>query len=505
MGGSWIQTSSTHLNKIYIPCGTYSKSEVCVACAVIACVSKRSGVDLRAEAVVGLRALNHRGEQAHGIAFLNGGEKVESRRELGLVNPAIVSNVKIHDMFIGHTRYSTSSASDIEHAQPFVFEREGMSYAISHNGNISNDHALGRELGINKHNASDTYVLGELIGNSLVKPESELANSLRKDLVRAVGSYSLALLVGGREPRVIAIRDRFGYMPLCVGENEKGFFVASEDVALGPNYLDAKSLRQIRPGEMVTITSKGVRIDKLFEPELHICMFQFVYMCRPDSTVEGRVVSEVRQELGKIIGMNYKPEIDFVVPVPDSGMPLAFGYSEVTGVPIKLGLVKDRYISQRSFMQSDIVEVKKMVRAKHNPNLGAVSGKRILLVDDSMVRGSTMRRIIEDLRGTRENPGASEIYAAFGCPPVTSQCPNGIDFYNDQLIARPHMALGHLGLSDTVAREIGANGIFYPTIENLTQGIGIPKERLCLGCLTGKYVEKITFENEDQRRNGKHA
>lgn len=468
-----------------------------MGCAVVGIVSKDPGVNLTSQTVTGLKALQHRGEQSHGIASLTPDGKVAVRKELGLVREQFYADLEAKGLAIGHTRYLTSSTNDIRNAQPLVFQKDGLSYAISHNGNIANDSKIKKRLRLRQEGISDTYVLGELIGRSLRKPEAELVESLRENLSGVVGSYSIALLLGGKEPKIIAMRDKYGIMPLSVGENEKGFFIASESIAL--EYLNANhsSIRDVNPGEMITITSRGMTVDKIFDPQPQICMFQFVYMCREESVINGVGVEEARNRIGMIIGRHYKPDVDFAVAIKDAGSSYANGYSATSGIPLRNALVKDRYGTGRAFMQNEASERELLLHIKHSVVRHSIKGKKVVLIDDSSVRGDTFMEIIKIAR----EAGAEEVHVLLGCPPIIDQCSYGVDFYREQLIARPFREMSHTAINRMVADKLGADSLYYPTIHQLVAGIGgIPYEDLCLSCLTGRYVQNVTFGGEKERK-----
>lgn len=458
-----------------------------MACGVLGIVLKNEDEDLRTYAKVGLGALNHRGEDSHGVAFLNR-KKVVTGKETGLVRDSkLFDREMLSGMLIGHTRYITSSSSCIQNAQPIRLATDsGVQYAISHNGNISNDADLKSFLRIDRTGISDTVVLGTLLGRSISK-YPDIFDAMREDLDRAVGSYSLAILIGGKNPKLIATRDRFGYMPLFFGQNDRGFFVASEPVALSSDRLDAPC-RPIAPGELLVMDKKGVETYQLFESkQRQFCMFQWVYMCRPDSQFEGTNVYEARENMGFRIANNYRPDVDCVVPIPDSGVSLGYGYSNATGVPIRMGLVKDRYESKRSFMQGNQQARVAVVSKKLSAIREVLAGKRVLLTDDSIVRATTIARTIKKVRAA----GAVAVHVAVSCPPIISECYYGVDIYNNELAAREHMGKPLKEIDRLIAKKVGADSIYYPTIKHLVHSIGIRERDLCLSCLNGKYVQQI--------------
>lgn len=472
-----------------------------MACGVLGVVLNEKSERLHANAKVGLSILNHRGETSHGLSFLdeiNGVPQLVTRKSMGLVKDSKIFNDSISGrVLIGHTRYTTSSGSNLNNAQPIRFvSKSGVEYAVSHNGNIANSGELKAMLRIEEKGISDTVILGTLLGESLTAPEMNPA-SIKAELGKAVGSYSLVALVASKDPKIIAIRDSYGYMPLSVGSNQEGVFVASESLAFGKKYLNAIH-RPIEPGEMVVISqSDGISSYRLFpHQQRQHCMFQWIYMCRPESVFEGSLVYEVRKRLGLKIAEHYKPDVDFFVPVPDSGNAVSCGYGQANRIPMEGALVKDRYERKRSFMQESHAHREIVVKNKLNVIGAVVEGKRILLIDDSLVRGLTMSNLIFDLRAE----GAKEVHVAFSCPPIISQCYFGIDFYNQDLVARAFSSGGQEQMNIEIAKLIGADSVYYTTIDDLAWAIGLPRSSLCISCLTGEYVQDVKPESEASRK-----
>jgi amidophosphoribosyltransferase len=467
-------------------------------CGVLGIVLKEDSEKLGIYAKIGLGTLNHRGEDAHGISFFNPQKgQVETIKSLGLVRDCRFFDKPISGSFlIGHTRYRTSSTDSLENAQPIQFAlSDGKNAAIAHNGNLTNDkEILKDELRSSQEGVSDTRVLGMLLGKSL--RNVNVVESVREALRKVRGSYSITMLVEDNEPGIVAVKDPYGYMPLRVGSNEEGFFVASESVAFDRKYLNAKS-REMAPGEMVMINKRGIVSYQLFESERkQHCMFQPIYMCRPDSVFEGSGVSAIRERLGYEIGTNYKPNVHMVLPVPESGLPISFGYSQATGIPVHMGIVRDRYESGRSFMQDNQEKRESVASKKFNIVSEIVNGKSVVLVEDSVVRGTTMRGLIAELRYC----GAIEVHVAFACPPIVSECRYGIDFYNKNLIARPFKDRPRDEMNREIAKIIQANSVYYQTIDGMVNAIGVKKENLCLSCLTGVYVQPGSFSSEEDRK-----
>jgi amidophosphoribosyltransferase len=295
----------------------------------------------------------------------------------------------------------------------------------------------------------------------------------------------------------MAIRDPLGYMPLSVGKNEEGFFVASESVAFGSKYLNAAS-RSVEPGELVIIDKNGMESHQLFErKEKQFCMFQFVYMCRPESVVEGKNVHTVRKRLGAEIAKHYRPEVDMLVPIMESGFSVTMGASQETGIPMDMGVAKDRNVTGRSFMDNEQQSREKIVKKKLNVIPEVVRGKSVWMLDDSLVRGTTMAGLVREVREAE----SKEIYLALSCPPIVSPCIYGIDFYKEQLIARPLIGKDPEMIDKAVGEKIGVDGLYYQRIDGLVEAIGLPKEQLCLSCLTGVYKQPVIFKSEEERKS----
>jgi amidophosphoribosyltransferase len=485
-----------------------------MGCGVLAVVLNKEGRMLEDCVKTGLKALQHRGETSCGVSFGRmRGFGLETRKSMGLVSGSSIFNAPIvGDMAIGHTRYTTSSGANIQNAQPIeLTSKSGIKYAISHNGNIANSEELRSMLRL-PEGISDTVILGHLLGESLCASELN-HDAIRAELDKALGSYSLAIAISGPDSKVIAIRDPLGYMPLSVGSNQDGFFVASETVAFGPKYLNAIN-REVKPGEMVVITNAGMSSYQLLvhKPPLvgesplldawrmdilgQFCTFQAPYMMNAASKIGGQNVYVIRERIGSRIAQVHRPKVDFVVPVPDSGRSVANGYSQASGLSIREGLLKDRYEGKRGFMQDGQEKREEVINKKLNVIDAVVEGKNILVMDDSLVRGSTAKRTVYDLRAA----GAREVHMAFSFPPVVSQCYYGIDFYDAQLAARPYRNMPPEELNAAIATLIDANSVYYATIEDLVYAIGQPRSQLCVACLTEKYVQDIKSQTEEFRK-----
>jgi amidophosphoribosyltransferase len=421
----------------------------------------------------GLFALQHRGQESAGIAVSDKG-RLTVLRDMGLVTQ-VFDEQKLHglrgDAAIGHTRYSTTGSTHWANAQPLIQRGRGRTVALGHNGNLVNAAELREELaadGITLTTTSDTEVIGALIANDTGPLEEAVANSMG----RLEGAFSVVALA---HDKLIGIRDRFGFRPLCLGRSDDGdWILASETCAL--DLVGAKLEREIEPGELVLIDDKGVHSRQVAEPSHRaLCIFEFFYLARPDSRLEGIEVHGARVRMGERLAEEAPADADLVMPIPDSGTPAAIGFSRASGIPFSEGLIKNRYVG-RTFIQPDQGLREQGVKLKFNP-LGEVAGKRIVAVDDSIVRGNTTRKIVQMLF----EAGAAEVHIRVSAPPVISQCYYGIDFaQEDELIASSRTV-------EEIRRHIGATSLAYLSLEGLQQATRRPESDLCRACLTRDY------------------
>lgn len=430
-----------------------------------------------------LRALQHRGQESAGIATHS--DRIRCSKGMGLVHevfpdgPAELPG----NIGIAHVRYSTTGASKLENAQPVVASSQMGDIALAHNGDIVNADRIRRELkkqGWAFITSTDSEVLIRLLANEIA-PAGDLVRATRNLMRMIVGSYSLVVLL---PDRILAIRDPLGIKPLCLGRlpGGEGYIAASETVAL--DVLGAEFVREVNPGELVELTASGLRSHTILRSShtAH-CMFEWVYFARPDSLFAGKYVFDVRWCFGRKVAEEKPVEADIVVPVPDSGRTHAQGYSEASGLPYVEGLMKNRYIGRTFILPTR--EAREMnVQLKLNAIRSRVAGKRVVLVDDSIVRGTTTGKIVELLR----RAGATEVHVRIGSPPIRAPCYLGIDMKTrDQFVATDRTEAD-------IARIIGADSVGYLSIDGLVECIGIPKSDLCLGCLTGEYPLEIPGE-----------
>lgn len=449
-------------------------------CGVVGAYSKR-GEAVAPYIYRGLLALQHRGQESSGI-YVASPSGVEGFKGLGFVHEALSGRVEglRGRCGIGHVRYSTTAGSSLEEAQPLAYEAEGRRFAIAFNGTISNYLELRGELeaeGVRFKTFTDTEVLAALLARSLREAGWDYMEALRLCAERLEGAYSLVALSHLGE--LYAARDPLGFKPLSLGLSEEELYVAaSETCAL--DTLSCRLMHHVEPGEAVRVYDGGVEVKRLKASSRHArCMFEYVYFARPDSELDGVWVYEARVRIGRELGERFPAEADVVIPVPDSGRAAAQGYSEATGLPLVEGLMKNRYVGRIFIMPGERNRVE-MVRVKLNPVKPLVKGRRVALIDDSIVRGTTMRHVVGLLR----EAGAREVHVRVSCPPIVSGCYMGIDFpTRRELIASTRSV-------EEVGRFIGADSLHYNSLEGLIKGIGLPSSELCLACLTGEYPIK---------------
>ena len=438
-----------------------------------------------------LQALQHRGQESCGITTLDGLYELRTHKAMGLIDqvfdPSIIAKLRGR-VGIGHTRYSTSAGSTEENAQPQVVMGASGGIALAHNGNIPNTNELMDELkakGWAFYSGNDTEVVVRLLANKLTKNDGDAVEAIKETMGQLQGSYAFAILIGGE---LYAVRDPWAIKPLCLGRLPNGFMAASESVAL--DVVGATFLRDLRPGEVVRIRAAGVEtVAELPAEKPARCFFEYVYFARPDAYMDGRLNHEVRERIGQVLAREAPAQADIVVPVPDSGRSHAQGYSEGSGIPYVEALMKNRYVHRTFIMPTQ--EAREMsVRLKLNPMRHILEGKRIVLMDDSIVRGTTMKRIVQMCR----DAGAKEVHVRIGCPPIVAPCYLGIDMNNrDQLVA------AHMPVED-IRQTIGADSLAYISIPGLVEALRFAEEELCLGCVTGKYPVQVPGE---RTREGK--
>ena len=425
----------------------------------------------------GLYALQHRGQEAAGIA-VSDGTTVVVYKDLGLVaqvfDEPTLETLRGH-LAIGHCRYSTTGSGTWENAQPsFRPTGQGGGIALGHNGNLTNTAELARLVqriygGLDGMGATtDSDLVTSLLA---ARPDMSLEAAALEVLPQLRGAFSLTFM---DEHTLYAARDGHGVRPLVLGRLERGWVVASETAAL--DIVGASFVREVEPGELVAIDEHGIRSHRFAEATPHVCLFEYVYLARPDTTISGRSVHETRVEVGRSLAHEAPVDADLVIPVPESGTPAAVGYAEASGIPYGLGLVKNAYVG-RTFIQPSQTIRQLGIRLKLNPLPDVIRGKRLVVVDDTIVRGNTQRALVRMLR----EAGATEVHVRISAPPVTWPCFYGIDFASKaELIAN--------GLETSeICASIGADSLAYMSIDGLIAASRQPADRLCTACFTGSY------------------
>jgi amidophosphoribosyltransferase len=429
----------------------------------------------------GLYALQHRGTESAGIATSDG-ERILIFKDMGLVSQVFtegdLATLK-GNLAIGHCRYSTTGSSTWVNAQPTLRPTKYGTLALAHNGNLTNTGDLAELVQKLEGSATsmsgvttDTEIMTALIA---LQDEKNVEASALAVLPQLEGAFSLVFM---DEHTLYAARDRHGVRPLVLGKLETGWVVASESAAL--DIVGAAFVREIEPGEFVAIDSNGVRSQRWAEAQPKGCLFEYVYLARPDTTIAGSGIHKTRVAIGAQLAREAPAEADLVIPVPESGTPAAIGYAKESGIPFGLGLVKNSYVG-RTFIQPSQTIRQLGIRLKLNPLREIIEGKRIVVVDDSIVRGNTQRAIVRMLR----EAGAREIHVRISSPPVKWPCYYGIDF-----ATRAELIANGLEVEE-IRRSIGADSLGYVSLDGLISATQVPSERLCSACFTGEYPIRI--------------
>ena len=441
------------------------------------------GEDVANLTYYGLYALQHRGQEAAGMAISDGRSTVVFK-ELGLVSQVFdeqtLSSLKGH-IAVGHCRYSTTGACTWENAQPtFRTTASGSGIALGHNGNLVNTAELRDEVvallskkGSAKQARMQTSTDSDLLTELLVADAADIGveEAAMRVLPRVRGAFSL---VFSDEHTLYAARDPHGVRPLVLGRLERGWVVASETAAL--DIVGATMVREVEPGELLAIDADGMRSSRFAAPEPKGCVFEYVYLARPDTTISGRSVHAARVEIGRRLAEEHPVDADLVIPVPESGTPAAIGFAQGSGIPYGQGLVKNGYVG-RTFIQPSQTIRQLGIRLKLNPLRDVIRGKRLVVVDDSIVRGNTQRALVRMLR----EAGAVEVHVRIASPPVRWPCFYGIDF-----ATRAELVAGALD-TEGVRRSIGADTLGYVSLEGLISASEQPRSRLCAACFDGEY------------------
>lgn len=443
-------------------------------CGVFAVYGESESFDAAAVTHNALFSLQHRGQESAGIV-VSDGETISVRKGMGLVRQVFteedIRSLNGH-LAIGHVRYSTAGESLLVNAQPIHARCSLGPIALAHNGNIANAAELISELtsaGAVFQSTSDTEIIVNLLARA---GRPSIAEALREACLKMTGSYSLVLLTHNS---VSAIRDPMGNRPLCLGRMAGAYMIASESCALST--VGAKFLRDIEPGELVTIDADGLHSVKLLESKKRaVCAMEYIYFARPDSQIDGKVMHLVRKEMGRQLARESKIEADLVIPVPDSGWSTALGFAEASGIPIDIGLNVNRYVG-RTFIQPKQELRNRGVTLKLTPIDAVIRGKRIAIIDDSIVRGTTSSVLVSLLR----EAGASEVHMLISSPPWRYACYYGIDVpAAKELVASSHSI-------EEIRRFINADSLHYLSLDGLYAAIGRPADEICVACFTGDY------------------
>jgi amidophosphoribosyltransferase len=438
------------------------------------------GVDVARITFFGLYALQHRGQESAGIATADG-KKVYLHTSMGLVSQVFTEDelAQLHGhIAIGHTRYSTTGSSRACNAQPILIEANSTTMALAHNGNIVNAKFLSDELsqqGYTFATTTDSEIIANLVMSST---ERNPVDKIRYAMRRLQGAYSLVILT---KDKLIGVRDPMGVRPLCLGTIDGGWVIASESCALG--HVGAQFIREIEPGEIVVINKHGVRSFTEESTRKALCIFEYIYFARPDSVIQGKLLYSARQAMGKILAREYPIDADLVMGVPDSATAAGIGYAVASGIPYCEGLIKNRYVG-RTFIEPDQRLRDLGVKLKFNPLAETIVGKKLIVVDDSIVRGTTTPKVVAMLK----RAGAKEVHLRICSPPIRHPCFFGVD-----MATRWELIAAQKTIPE-IREAIGADSLGYISIEGLIEAVGLPKDMFCLACFTGDYPIPVQLE-----------
>jgi amidophosphoribosyltransferase len=439
-----------------------------------------SGINVAQATFFALFALQHRGQESAGIAVTDGnGIRIHTR--MGLVSQAFtetdLSLLKGY-IGIGHNRYSTTGSSKPMNAQPIIAKSEEMTIALAHNGNIINSKPLRDELqerGYHFHTSSDSEVIANLI---LASPGQNCQKKIEYAMHRLQGAYSLVILT---ENELIGVRDSFGVRPLCLGTIDSGWSIASESCAL--DHIGAQFIREIEPGEIVVIDSQGVKSFKKGDGKKALCIFEYIYFARPDSIIQGKLLYPTREAMGRILAEEHPVDADFVMGVPDSATAAGIGYSNASGIPYCEGLLKNRYVG-RTFIEPDQRIRELGVQLKFNPLSRIIAEKRLVVVDDSIVRGTTTPHVVSMLK----KAGAAEVHLRICAPPIRYPCFFGVDMATKWELIAARKTIPE------IREYLGADSLGYLSLNGLIRAVDLPRDIFCLACFTGVYPVPVQIE-----------
>ena len=450
------------------------------ACGVVGVYAR--GEEAARATFFGLYALQHRGQESAGIAASDG-RSIRVHTEMGLVGQAFqeydLSRLPGY-ISIGHTRYSTTGSSNISNAQPIISEGPEVEIALGHNGNVINAVDLKNEMsqwGLNFNSSADSEIIAHLVSNA---PVTEWSDRCAYVMRKLQGAYSLVIMT---KDKLFGVRDPLGVRPLCVGKVNGGWVVASESCAL--DHIGAEFVREVEPGEAIQIDDDGLKTlyKKKVEGQLGTCIFENIYFARPDSLLDGQLVYSSRMAMGAELAKEFPVNADVVIGVPDSATAAAVGYSQQSGIPFTEGLVKNRYVG-RTFILPDQRLRELGVRRKLNLLPQILEGKKVVVVDDSIVRGTTTPHVVSLLR----KGGATEVHLRICAPPIVSPCHFGVDMATkDELIAGSRSV-------EEIKQFVGADSLGFLSNEGLLKAVSGQKERYCMGCFTGNYPIPVQLE-----------
>jgi amidophosphoribosyltransferase len=449
------------------------------ACGVFGVYAR--GEDVARLTFFGLYALQHRGQESAGIA-VSDGEGISCYKEMGLVSQVFdeekLSRLKGH-IAVGHSRYSTTGSSLISNAQPILVDSRIGTIALAHNGNLVNSLELDKEVrafGIQPESTTDSELIAWLIAIEVGHTES-IEEAVVKVIPRLMGAYSVCLIT---QNKLIGFRDPYGVRPLCVGSfDSNGLVIASETCAL--NVVGARMIQEIDAGEVVVIDGNEMR--SLYAPvERHpsMCMFEFVYFARPDSEIYGKTLHMVRRRMGQLLAAEHPVAADVVIPVPDTGWPAAIGFAEASHIPFGEGLIKNRYI-HRTFIQPEQRMRELGVRMKLTPLRETVAGKRVVIVEDTIVRGTTSKQIVKMIR----EAGAVEVHMRISAPPYAFPCFYGIDTPDRRSLLAAKMSV------EQMRQFLGTDSLGFLSIQGLMKAVNVPRSKFCVACFTGDYPIRV--------------
>lgn len=453
-------------------------------CGIVGIHSKDTSKNVTSFVYYCLYALQHRGQESAGIATFNPTKGLNYYCGMGLITD-VFKDYGIHNLqgniAIGHVRYSTTGQSKLENSQPFVTDFDDGFIAMAHNGDIVNSESLREELlkeGHDFKSDTDSEVICYMLKKEYCNNNKSITESIEAVCKKLIGSYALSILVNGE---LYGVRDPMGIKPLAIARRNEDYILASETVAF--DVINAKFIRDIKPGEVVYFKNNEINIHMLEidnNTSLSHCMFEYVYFARPDSTIDGINVYQTRLNIGRELYELYPIDADVVIPVPDSSIPAAIGYARASGINYGEGLIKNRYVG-RTFIMPTQEERELAVRLKLNPIKEALKGKKIILIDDSIVRGTTSKQLLDLVKEAEP----AEIHFLVGCPPVIAPC-----FYGVAMATKKELIAANYTMEE-IKEQLNVDTLGYITLESLIKAIGMPKENLCLGCLNECYPTEL--------------